>query len=53
MYTIVPSANSESLTSSFSIFISLTSFCCLIALARISVVISLVIYVVHYYWTIY
>ena len=34
--TIISSANSDILTSSFPICISLTSFCCLIALARSS-----------------
>ena len=33
-YTIISSANSDVFTSSFPIFIPLTSFCCLIALAR-------------------
>jgi hypothetical protein len=36
MYTILSSANSDSLTSSFPICIPLISFCCLIALARTS-----------------
>ena len=36
MYTIISSANSESLASSFPIHIPLISFCCLIVLARIS-----------------
>ena len=35
-YTIIASANSDNLTSSFPICIPLTSFCCLIALSRIS-----------------
>jgi hypothetical protein len=35
-YTIIPSANSDILTSSFQICIPLISFCCLIALARTS-----------------
>jgi len=35
-YTIISSANSDILTSSFPILILLTSFCCLIALARTS-----------------
>jgi hypothetical protein len=35
-YTIISSANSDSLTSSFPICIPLTSYCCLIALARTS-----------------
>ncbi|EDK98251.1 mCG146853 [Mus musculus] len=34
MYTIISSANCDTLISSFPICISLTSFCCLIALAR-------------------
>jgi hypothetical protein len=34
MYTIISTANSDTLTSSFMICISLTSFCCLVALAR-------------------
>lgn len=33
MYTIISSASSDALTSSFPIFIPLTSFCCLLALA--------------------
>ena len=36
MYTIISSANSDSLTSSFPIYIPLTYLCCLIALARTS-----------------
>jgi hypothetical protein len=36
IYTIISSANSDILTSSFPICIPLTSFCCLIALARTS-----------------
>jgi hypothetical protein len=36
MYTIVSSVNNDILTSSFPIWIPLTSFCCLIALARTS-----------------
>ena len=36
MYTIISSGNSDILTSSFPIFIPLTSFCCLIALSRTS-----------------
>jgi hypothetical protein len=36
MYIIISSANSDILTSSFPICISLTSFCCLITLARTS-----------------
>jgi hypothetical protein len=35
-YTIISSANSDCLTSSFPIYIPLTSFCCLIALTRTS-----------------
>ena len=35
-YTIISSANSDSLTSSFPICIPLTSLCCLTALARTS-----------------
>jgi len=35
-YIIISSANSDILTSSFPICIPLTSFCCLIALARTS-----------------
>ena len=34
IYTIISSANSEILSSSFPICIHLTPFCCLIALAR-------------------
>ena len=36
MYTIISSANSGTLTSSFPICIPLITFCCLIALARTS-----------------
>ena len=36
MYTIISSANNESLTSSFPIRISLIPLCCLIAIARTS-----------------
>lgn len=39
MYTIIPSANSDTLTSSLPICIPLISFCCLIALARTSSII--------------
>jgi hypothetical protein len=35
-YTIISPANSDILPSSFPIFICLTSFCCLIVLARTS-----------------
>jgi hypothetical protein len=35
-YSIISSANSDILTSSFPICISLISFCCIIALARTS-----------------
>jgi hypothetical protein len=35
-YTIIASANSDILTSSFPIFIPLTSICCLIAMGRTS-----------------
>ena len=35
MYTVISSANSDTLTSSFLICFPLFSFCCLIALARI------------------
>jgi hypothetical protein len=36
IYTIISSANSDILTSSFPIYIPLVFFCCLIALARTS-----------------
>ena len=36
LYTTISSANSDILTSSFPIWIPLMSFCCRIALARIS-----------------
>ena len=53
MYTIISSANTDTLTLSFSVYIHFISFCCLIALAKTSstmILVGLLLVSLHLIW---